>query len=195
MSNTSATGGYLAPSSIAPLYDDALTDALHAMVVGITGLPGQLVRPRWQPVPPKMPEPSVDWCAIGVLNFVQDVYGAQVHSSDGEGSTTLYRTEIIEVLASFYGPNRTGNAMLMSDGMQINQNWEAIAPVGVAFVEGGAPRQAADLLNNQWVVRSDLLITFRRMVSRTYPILNVLSAQGSIQTDRPSSQNFEITEN
>ena len=194
MSNTSATGGYLTPSSPAPLYDDALTDALQAMVVGITGLNGTLVRPRWQERPPKMPEPTVDWCAIGVLNFVQDVYGAQVHSSDGEGSTTLYRTEIIEVLASFYGPNRTGNAMLMSDGMQINQNWEAIAPVGVAFVEGGAPRQAADLLNNQWVVRSDLQITFRRMVSRTYPILNVLSAHGSIQTDRPSSQDFD-TEN
>lgn len=194
MSNSSATGGYLAPSNPAPLYDDALTDALQAMVVGITGLPGTLVRPRWQATPPKMPEINVDWCAIGVTGFTPDAYGAQIHSPSGDGSTTLYRTEVLEVLASFYGPSRFGNATLFSDGLQIPQNWEMVAPIGIVFVEGGAPRGVADLLNTKWVQRTDISVVFRRQVSRTYPILNILSGVGSIQSDRPDDQSFD-TEN
>ena len=56
MSNTSATGGYLA-GQLAPLADDELDDAIQAAVASISGLPGDLVRPRWQPAGPS-PRPA-----------------------------------------------------------------------------------------------------------------------------------------
>src|SRR6185437_11129663 len=64
---TSASGGYLAPSSALPLEDGAFDAVLQGFVVGVTALAGNLVRPRWQPIPPPTPDPTVNWCAIGVV--------------------------------------------------------------------------------------------------------------------------------
>ena len=61
---------YFIPS--APLEDDALDAVLQAMVVGITGLSGDLVRSQWQVVSPKQPERYTNWCAIGVLTSTPD---------------------------------------------------------------------------------------------------------------------------
>ena len=47
--NTSASGGYLSPTSSPPADDDALSSILHDLVVGVTGLAPTLVFPRWQP--------------------------------------------------------------------------------------------------------------------------------------------------
>src|SRR4051812_9766277 len=55
--NDSSTGGYLSPVVASSALQDAALDALlQQMVAGITGLPGNMVRPRWQPVTPKQPE-------------------------------------------------------------------------------------------------------------------------------------------
>src|SRR5574340_383319 len=90
MANTSATGGYLSPDASAlPLEGDALDALLQGMVVGITGLPGAMVRPRWQSVVPKQPEPTVDWCAIGITTSDRTDYPVEEH--DGTGDGELYQ--------------------------------------------------------------------------------------------------------
>ena len=55
MPNDSSTGGFLLASSVnGDLNDNALIDFLQTVVVGITGFPGAMVRPR-QAEPPNIP--------------------------------------------------------------------------------------------------------------------------------------------
>jgi len=179
----SSTGGYLQPAVTSPpLEDDALTAIFQQMIVGITALPGNMVRPRWQPNPPKQPEPTVNWCALGIAVQTLDDGPAIIHNGAGNGSDTYIRHEQIDVLASFYGPNAMQNAQLLSDGLAIPQNLEQLKAQDMNSVDTGQIRAAPDLINEQWVRRYDLELTFRRKITRTFPILNILTAQGTFQT-------------
>lgn len=180
----SSTGGYLSPAVASPpLEDDALTAIFQQMIVGITGLPGNMVRPRWQPNPPKQPEPTVNWCALGIAVQTLDDGPAIVHNGAGNGSDTYIRHEQIDVLASFYGPNGMQNAQLLSDGLAIPQNLEQLKAQDMNSVDTGQIRAVPDLINEQWVRRYDIELTFRRKITRSYNVLNTLTAQGTVQTN------------
>ncbi|MFG1399835.1 phage neck terminator protein [Roseixanthobacter pseudopolyaromaticivorans] len=194
MTNTSATGGYLTPSSSPTVWDDQLDDVLQSMIVGITGLPGQVVRPRWQPNPPKQPEPNTDWCAVGVTHIENDALAAHTHNSAGDGSDTLRRHATLTVMASFYGPHRMGFASQLSDGLLVPQNLEAAVTAGLLLLQASDVVSAADLFNQNWIARADVLMMFRRQIVRTYPVLNILSGVGTIHPASATSQNFD-TEN
>jgi len=184
MANTSATGGYLSPAASAlPLEGDALDALLQSMVVGITGLPGAMVRPRWQSVVPKQPEPSVDWCAIGITTGERTDYPVESHNGTGDGSDLLQRWEEFTVLASFYGPNAMSFADLLRDGIYVPQNREAMQAQGMDLIDAGSRTTASDLVNQQWVRRYDLPVRIRRKSERTYPVLNIVSADDLIVTD------------
>ncbi|RQR87724.1 MULTISPECIES: LIC_12616 family protein [unclassified Burkholderia] len=183
MANDSSTGGYLSPAVASPpLEDDALTAIFQQMIVGITGLPGNMVRPRWQPNPPKQPEPSTNWCALGISVQTPDDGPAIVHNGAGNGSDTYIRHQGVNVLASFYGPSAMQNAQLLSDGLAIPQNLEQLKAQDMNSVDTGQIRAAPDLINEQWVRRYDLELMFRRKITRSYTVLNILSAQGTVQT-------------
>lgn len=182
--NDSSTGGYLSPAVASPpLEDDALTAIFQQMIVGITALPGNMVRPRWQPNPPKQPEPTVNWCALGISVQTLDDGPAIVHNQAGNGSDTYIRHEQIDVLASFYGPAAMQNAQLLSDGLAIPQNLEQLKAQDMNSVDTGQIRAAPDLINEQWIRRYDLQMTFRRKITRSYAVLNILTAQGTVQTN------------
>ncbi|WP_288074671.1 hypothetical protein [Pseudomonas sp.] len=182
MANTSATGGYLAPGGPPLPADIGLEDILQPMVAGITGLAGQYVRPRWQPKPPKQPEPSVDWCAIGVTSTTNDANPAIEHDGTGDGEDRYQRHQQIDVLASFYGPNAQGYGQRLSDGIYLPQNGEAIRQSGMVFVEAGELIAVPELVNQQWIRRYDLRIRLRRKIERTYQVLNILSAAPAVTT-------------
>lgn len=183
MANTSATGGYLAPTAPVPPEDDELDDLLQAVVAGITGLPGAMVRPRWQPTVPKQPEPSVNWCALGVEVQENDAGPAIQHDPTGNGSDTYIRHQAIELLCTFYGPAAKGYAQRLADGLAIPQNSEQLGLNDMAYVSAGEIRAAPDFVNQQWVRRYDIKLALRRKITRTYPVLNILSAQVSTETD------------
>lgn len=181
MANTSATGGYVQPvSTDTPEEDLALDVILQGMVAGITGLDGAMVRPRWQPVQPRVPEADVTWCAVGVTLIRPDDNAAITHDPTGDGADNLVRHEDIELLATFYGPQAAMRAAMLRDGLQIAQNREALTASGIGFVTAGDVRAVPELVNQQWIRRQDLPITLRRIVRRTYPVLNILSAPVSI---------------
>ncbi|KAF1069151.1 MAG: hypothetical protein GAK45_01172 [Pseudomonas citronellolis] len=182
MANTSATGGYLAPEGTPTPADEALEDILQPMVAGITGLPGKFVRPRWQPGTPKQPEPDVDWCAIGVMQTKQDANPAIEHDGSGDGEDKYQRHQDLILLATFYGPSAQGYGQRLSDGISIPQNREALKALNMDFVEAGELIAATDLVNQQWVRRYDLRIRLRRKIERTYPVLNILSADTPVIT-------------
>jgi hypothetical protein len=161
------------------------------MIVGLTGLPGNMVRPRWQPTVPKQPDPSVNWCAIGVTNSDPDANPTIVHSPTGEGSDMLLRHEVLTVLASFYGPNASANAAQARDGLFISQNHAMLTAYSMGLVSVGPKRPAPELVNQQWVRRFDFEIFIRRQIVRTYNVLNILSAQATLEAETETATRTE----
>lgn len=189
MANTSATGGYLSPGSPLPPEDAALDAIFQQAIVGITGLDGTLVRPRWQAVVPQQPEPSTNWCAFGITDTGPADFPAVEHDGIGDGASMLHRHEEITLLASFYGPGASGNAKTLRDGLYLSQNREALQAAGIDLIGTDDIRAAPDLINQQWVRRFDLPLNFRRHAVRTYPILNLLSGDAVLETDVQISAN------
>lgn len=184
MATSSATGGYLQPSAEVPPSSDLDLDVeLQRVVVGITALPGSMVRPRWQPGNPRQPEADTNWCAIGTARIRADAGPAIQHQPAGEGNDSYTRHEELEVLATFYGPQAQRNALRLRDGLAMPQNTEGLRGIDVRFVEAGDIVAAPELLNQQWVRRYDLPIRLRRIVRRTYEVLNVLAAQIDVDDD------------
>lgn len=188
MANNSATDGYLAPLSTIPAEDDAFEDFIGNVVAGITGLPRIMVRPRWQSKPPPHPPIETNWCAIGITVITSDYGVVKLHRPDGDGHDELQRHETDDLLASFYGPQAYSLASRLRDGLMVDQNREALRAGSVNILECIRMRTASDLINERWVRRVDLEISLRRAVVRSYPILNVLSAVGSFETQDGTSQ-------
>jgi hypothetical protein len=183
MANESTAGGYILPAGAPPVDDAELDTVLQKYVVGVTGLLGMYVRPRWQQTVPKQPAPDVNWCAIGVSETDRDPVAAVIHSGDGDGNDTLYRNEVMHILASFYGPGAKGCATLFADGIQIPQNQEVIAKSGLAFVDSDRIISAPELVSQQWIKRYDITLRLRRQVLRTYAVQNVETATVGIKAD------------
>ena len=182
--NTSATGGYLSPLVVSPPQEDTDLDLLfQGAIAGISGLAGNLVRPRWQPTIPVVPEANINWCALSVTVEESQDFPYIEHVGAGNGSDTFIRHEDIELFCTFYGPNAQQKAALLRDGFYIPQNLEALNLAGIGFVEADSIRAAPELFNQQWVKRYDLTLRFRRKVQRTYPVLNILSATPEIISD------------
>lgn len=191
MANTSATGGVLLPASN-PADDDALDTIIQANVSQLTGLAGANVRPRWQASVPKQPDPTVDWCAIGVLTAEPDADAWMALDPANPLQSLYYRHESIEYLASFYGPNSKKNSALLRDGLEIDQNREILAANAIAFVACGTLRAVPEFVNQQWIKRTDMTIDFRRKVTRTYQVLSLLYGSVVLTTDSGISATIVI---
>jgi hypothetical protein len=179
--NTSATGGFLSQVGPGPVEGAALDAVLQKIVVGICALPGPLVRPRWQPAPPQQPALTVDWCAIGVADDEPDATPYQRHigsANEGLGQTILLRHEVLNVLASFYGPNSYSFAKQLRDGLYVGQNRETLQAMDAGLVGCGTIKRVPALINETWQLRADLPFQIRRQIKRTYQIQNIIAAEG-----------------
>ena len=198
MSNDSSTGGILAPAaSPAPLEDAALDAFLQGLVVGLTGLAGAVVFPRWQPEPPNLPAFATNWAAIGVIEARPDTYAYMLHDptgGTGDGSDDMQRHEELEILCSFYGPNAGGNAAQFRDGFMVEQNNDSLTAAGFGFKETRAPVRAPELTKNRWLNRIDVPLVLKRIVLRSYPVLNVESGVVSITAQNSAGSNIVVTE-
>jgi hypothetical protein len=188
--NTSATGGYLEPKDgsgdVQSVWDDPLVDDLQAIVVGITGLSGDRVRPRWQEDTPAQPARSVDWCAVGVVEFGHQGRPTYVHRPAGDGEHEMRQTEVLTVMASFYGPHSSSLGARLRDGLYLGQNHEFLFKVNMGLVEVRPMTNAPELVNGKFIPRNDVTFVVNRLAVRRYPVLNVLEAQGVLRTDEHS---------
>ncbi|MGG6461400.1 phage neck terminator protein [Solilutibacter silvestris] len=171
----SSAAGYLSPTTTA-IEDDALDNVLHDAISAISGLPGNMVRPRWQPTVPKMPEQSTNWCAFGVKETHADEYPAESHDPTGTGTSTLQRHIEFDVFLSFYGTNAMSFASTLRDGLFVAQNRDVLMANGINLISVDRIITAPDLVNQQWIHRYDLTLHCKRREDRTYPVLNILSA-------------------
>lgn len=183
--NTSATGGFL-PFSQAPCHDAAL-DALQALIAGITGLPADLVRPRWQPEPPREPGPSVNWCAFGITSYEPLNFPEIRHHGAGEGHDEVVDHETLTVLTSFYGPAHVDIARHFRRGVHAPQHRAMLRPAGLVFVRAVGLIPMPALVSMQWRARADLTLIFRLTTRSTFPSLNLLQTEGSVRSDSPGS--------
>lgn len=201
MANDSATGGFLAPSSSSLVEDAALDAILQTLVAGVTAIPGNLVRPRWQLIPPPQPEPNVDWCAIGVTDETPpDGFGAQWHvgrdasGSNPNGYSATVDWVAITVTASFYGPAARSNAALLRSGLLVGQNRETLYATGLKLVgppDGG--RFVPEIDNGRTVRRFDVSLRFNYAIQRIWPIDDLLVAQ--VQLTEDNSAKGDLVEN
>lgn len=191
--NDSSTGGYLLPTSADPGFDITEDAALQAMVAGITGLTPNLLFPRWQPVMPKQPtDTQTDWAALGVQDVeVEKNVSIRHLPTPDPGYDEMRAQQTFTLLVSFYGPNSSKNAHLLANGIYLPQNREAIWATAINLVEVGRIVRTGDLVNQNWRLRVDVPIVFRRMITRTYAIDNLLEAVGSIENDSGHVEPFD----
>ena len=193
MANDSSTGGFLAPL-LSPIYDDALDDALHTTVVGVTGLPDNLVSPRWQANgDPNLPAFGTDWCAAGVHDWEEPGgYPAELASKTdptdptAKGVVTVSQQEDCTALLSFYGPNANANAAAFAKGITLGQNQEVLTAAGLMVVGVSGPVITPEQRKMQWMRRVDIRLHLRRLANFVFAIRFLSSAAVEIQTDSPN---------
>lgn len=195
VSSDSSIAGYLAPTSAPPLADLELDTLIGTFIAGVTGLPSDLVRPRWQDrddneggTQPRVPDRGTTWCAVGVTVTDTDDTPAQVHIGDGDGSTTLRRFDTLEILASFYGPKGDAYAKLVRDSFYIAQNRDEMDRNGLGFLSCDPIRRLPEIIAMGTRRRSDLSFRLIHRIDRTYAILNVLQGVGTIIADAQSQE-------
>jgi hypothetical protein len=186
--NTSATGGFLSPTTInGELNDQGIHRFLQQIVVGVTGMLGASVRPRWQPEPVNIPDFGIDWAAIGIVSRTRDAFAAVIHMKDVSGTydgiDVVYRNQILEIMCSFYGPDAEANSELFAMGMQVAQNRETLLAAGYGLISVDDAVTTSDLLHDRWVPRIDVTFRVRRSQKYVYPVFNLLGAQATITDD------------
>lgn len=175
------TAPYLKPVLTTPLPGGlSLNQFLQTVFVGISGLPGTLVRPSWQVEPPKNPDITVDWMAFGIELATPDAY-AYVDVNENE-ETISQRHEVLTIACAFYGPNALDFYGLVRDGFQLQPNLYALQGANMGFVGVDPGRQVPDLLHQRWVPTIRTNVSIRREIQRVYPIPTLVSASGTIHT-------------
>jgi hypothetical protein len=165
----SSVAGFLAPFSL-PIYDDPLDDYLHGFLAALSTLPGALVRPRWQPEPPNLPNFATNWLAWGITDIDEDRFAYQEQRSEDGGYAVVERDELLTMLLSFYGPKAGQLAKQVSNSVQLSQNRSYLRAQNMTVVEVMNQVRVPALLKEKWVPRVDMRILFRRRASASYRI-------------------------
>lgn len=182
----SSTSGFLAPANPPPDYDADLEDLFQAFAVGVTGLQGSMVRPKWQMNPGNMPDSSQNWISYGLL-LQERQWDAYVShdgtAAAGQGESTVSGSETWHCTYSFYGPNCQLYLSILRDAMSIGQNRDVFGAKKIKFIEFMEPVSLPVLLKDTWNRRVDLKGVFHRWVERTYSVRNLASADPSSMLD------------
>lgn len=178
--NTSATGGFLNPAAAIP-DGQTLGDVIQASIVGITAMATDMVRPRWQLIPPNEPDFSVDWCTYGIINRESDSFPVVWHTA--RQTSVVIKNQTLDLMISFYGPNADENADILRDGLMVAQNREQLKANDLYVYSVGNTLTVPDLILNQWQYRCDLQMSLRRATARSFSVLDIASINGTIETD------------
>ena len=175
MAVNSTQAGYLTGST-GPDYDAPLDRAMHDVIQGITGLPGPMIRPRWQPEPPATPDINVSWVAFGDMGEKRDTFAHVSEIKSGNMGQDVTRTEEIEFIVSLYGPSCNSYAAILADGLMIGQNLDALRDIDASLISCTDAATVPALVNGKWVKRVDMRVMIRRRTVRRYNVAAIESA-------------------
>lgn len=193
--STSATGGYLLQDpALQQPEGQSLNDFLQQVIAGVTGIRGDMVRPRWQPEPPNLPDFGSNWFAFGITRRKKDTFAYERHLGDENGTSEIIRNEELELLISFYGNDADFNASAFSEGIQIEQNREALQEAGIGVIETGDITPLPVMVKERWWYRVDMPWGLRRQIRRKYPILNILTAGIILYTDVGITETINVSQ-
>lgn len=180
MSNDSTTPGYLTPVGDLPKYDEDLEREISRWIRGVSGLPAEVVFPRWTDPQRKIPNNGTTWCGFGITTIPQPLSQADVQISDVESQQWTW--EKVTVICCFYGPGGGGCASTFRAGIFVAQNNVELNHSGLSLMEAGTIYNLPELINNQWVRRYDLTVTLNRKNVRTYNIKSIVDGDVTIST-------------
>lgn len=190
MSINSANAGYLLPGSTVGLPKNlSFTQFIQTILVGISGFPGDLVRPDWQPNPPKRPDITINWLAFGVAESTP--YNFIYAGSNGTNQNSQFQ-EAFSVKLSVYGPKALDNYRLIRDGFQISQNLEALTLASMGLVDVSKGIRNPELIDERWYDRWECFVNMRYESQRTYPVLTLVSAEGTIFAPTSQNDDFQV---
>lgn len=189
MAIDSTEKGSLLPEPLPqPLEDQDLQNFFQEWFVSLTGLPETLVRPRWQPEMPSIPEATADWIAFGIKLKNPDTFAAEVHYGGNTGYNEMRRHEEMSILVSSYGPNCGSLMSKLSDGMQISQNREILSDNSMGLVIATDSHPVPEIVKGIWYNREDMTVVIKRQKRRQYRIQSIAEAQGSLHIDNRIEQ-------
>jgi hypothetical protein len=179
-----------------PRSGQALDDFMQQVVAGVTGLPGSLVFPRWQPEPPNLPQTKVQetdtagvscFAAVGVTDSDPWGFPALTELNPGAAAPTGFQRvsdqEEFKLLCSFYGPAADAYATVLRLGLMVAQNRECLQLLGIGLQQTSGRRLVPSLVQGRNLRRVDITCTFMREVQIFYPVLYLTSSPVSLTTD------------
>jgi hypothetical protein len=178
-------GSYVLPSSTNGELNDYLLDRfLQQVVVGVTGMQGQYVRPRWQQEPPNQPDREISWAAIGQVNRARDAFADVHHWTSAndfqKANDRVVRNQIFEILCSFYGPEAEANSELLAMGFALEQNRNQMSANGFKLLSVADSLKVPALIKEEWIIGIDVRFRLRRQQIYTYPSPNLLAVKFTI---------------
>lgn len=164
-----------------------LDDFMQQVACGVTGLPGNLVFPRWQEEPPNLPDIGTNWAAVGVTRSEPWGFPVDTELTAGAAASSGYSQqsdqEEFDVLCSFYGHKADGYAVLYRQGLMVAQNRECLQLLNIGLVRTSGRTRVPSLVKQRYLWRVDITATFLREVRAFYPVLYFLSSPIALETD------------
>jgi len=175
-----------------PLEGEKLDDFFQQFVAGITNLPVELVRPRWQREPPALPSWETNWISQAITasdpfpgwSWQGFLPGREPISIAPDGvQYYVQQQETLTLMTTCYGPKADWYDKILWMGLGIQQNLEALTLVSMGLVDQGRGTIVPELIGQQWRRRVDREIRINRVDMRAYPVRTILTSSGQITTD------------
>lgn len=178
-------------STSSVLEDDALLDFIQVWITGISGIQGQLVRPKWQTEPANIPNIGTNWIAFGIIKRTPDTF---IVEQPKGGYNETQRHEVITFRCYIYGPNNGKISSELRDGMQVSVNHEYLSQQSMGLVETTEPVNVPEFIKGKWYQRQDFDVLIKRQIKRVYQVPTVLTADIGLNNEHYVT-NIPVQEN
>lgn len=190
-------GAFTPPYSTNGELNDLLLDRLMQQTVAqITGLDGDLVRPRWQENPPDPPERDVSWAAVGGLTRTRPAFAFVDHHTSpinfDLSHDRVIRNQELEILASFYGPKAQANSEVFAIGIALEQNRYQLMQNGFNLILVRETVTAPALVKNKWLRGEDVRFSLRRQQIYKYKSPNLIGVPFCVDAGEGGKQDFKV---